>query len=99
MVQQLYRSIAMKYFTIKELTTSSTATRLNIDNTPTEEVVNNLESLVNNILDKIREAYGKPITDTLCLRYPIPNSATPASKTTSTTASEPAAIISTNTSI
>jgi len=71
----------MKYFTIKELTTSSTATRLKIDNTPTEEVVNNLESLVNNILDKIREAYGKPITVNSGYRCPKLNTAIGGSKT------------------
>ena len=71
----------MKYFTIKELTTSSTATRLKIDNAPTEEVVNNLESLVNNILDKIREAYGKPITVNSGYRCPKLNTAIGGSKT------------------
>ena len=71
----------MKYFTIKELTTSSTATRLKINNTPTEEVVNNLESLVNNILDKIREAYGKPITVNSGYRCPKLNTAIGGSKT------------------
>ena len=71
----------MKNFTIKELTTSSTATRLKIDNTPTEEVVNNLESLVNNILDKIREAYGKPITVNSGYRCPKLNTAIGGSKT------------------
>ena len=71
----------MKYFTIKELTTSSTATRLKIDNTPTEEVVNNLELLVNNILDKIREAYGKPITVNSGYRCPKLNTAIGGSKT------------------
>ena len=71
----------MKYFTIKELTTSSTVTRLKIDNTPTEEVVNNLESLVNNILDKIREAYGKPITVNSGYRCPKLNTAIGGSKT------------------
>lgn len=71
----------MKYFTIKELTESNTATRLKIDNTPTEEVINNLESLVNNILDKIREAYGKPITVNSGYRCPKLNTAIGGSKT------------------
>ena len=51
----------MKYFTIKELCKSSTATLKRIDNTPNSEIVNNLEQLVDNILDPLREAYGKPI--------------------------------------
>lgn len=51
----------MKYFTISELTKSSTAKAFNIDNTPTPEVVDNLEYLIDNLLDPIREAWGKPI--------------------------------------
>ena len=51
----------MKYFTIKELISSSTATQHNINNTPTKEIEENLKALVDNILDPLREAYGKPI--------------------------------------
>lgn len=50
-----------KYFTIKELCASQTATNFNIDNTPSGEVVNNLNYLIDNLLDKIRERYGAPI--------------------------------------
>lgn len=51
----------MKYFTIKELCKSSTATQRNINNTPNSEIVSNLEQLVDNILDPLREKYGSPI--------------------------------------
>ena len=51
----------MKYFTIKELCKSSTATQRGIDNTPNSEIVSNLEQLVDNILDPLREKYGSPI--------------------------------------
>lgn len=51
----------MKYFTIKELCKSTTANQYNIDNTPSENVVKNLTLLVDNILDPLREALGKPI--------------------------------------
>ena len=51
----------MKYFTIKELCKSTTATQKKIDNSPNSEIVNNLEQLVHNILDPLREEYGKPI--------------------------------------
>lgn len=51
----------MKYFTIKELSNSSTAIQHKVDNTPTKEIEKNLEALVDNILDPLREAYGKPI--------------------------------------
>lgn len=51
----------MKYFTIKELCKSSTATYRGIDNTPNSEIVSNLEQLVDKILDPLREKYGKLI--------------------------------------
>lgn len=47
----------MKYFTINELTRTSTG----LDNTPSKDELTNLEYLVNNVLDKVREIYGKPI--------------------------------------
>ena len=51
----------MKYFTMNELTHSATAIRKGIDNTPDNTVKANLTALVANILDPLREAYGKPI--------------------------------------
>ncbi|MBQ7689598.1 MAG: peptidase M15 [Muribaculaceae bacterium] len=51
----------MNYFTIAELCKSATARRMNIDNTPSAEVVQNLIMLVENILDPLREAWGTPI--------------------------------------
>ena len=51
----------MKYFTLKELTKSDTAKRRGITNIPNKEEENNLIALVENILDPLREAYGKPI--------------------------------------
>ena len=52
----------MKYFTMKELTKSSTADKLGIDNTPTTEVSAQLSNLVTHVLDPLREMYGKAIT-------------------------------------
>ena len=51
----------MKYFTIEELTRSTTAHLRGIDNTPSQQVINNLTALVDNVLDPLREAWGKPI--------------------------------------
>ena len=51
----------MKYFTIKELSHSDTAIARGIDNYPTAEAIHNLIKLVENILDPLREKYGKPI--------------------------------------
>ena len=52
----------MKYFTIEELTRSNTAEEHGIDNTPTKEAKEKLVALVDNVLDPLREMYGKPIT-------------------------------------
>ena len=51
----------MKYFTIKELCKSTTASQKGIDNSPNSEIIQNLEQLVSHILDPLREKYGKPI--------------------------------------
>lgn len=51
----------MKYFTIKELTRSTTAQLRGIDNTPSQQVIDNLRALVENVLDPLREAWGAPI--------------------------------------
>ena len=51
----------MEYFTIKEMTKSSTAIRNKIDNTPSKEEEKNIIDLVENILDPLRKEYGKPI--------------------------------------
>ena len=48
----------MKYFSIKELTKSETATKKGIDNTPNAEQIKNMETLINNLLDPIREQWG-----------------------------------------
>jgi hypothetical protein len=50
-----------KYFDIKELCHSDTANARGIDNTPTDDVKENLEALIENVLDPLREWYGKPI--------------------------------------
>jgi zinc D-Ala-D-Ala carboxypeptidase len=50
----------MKYFTINELTKTSTG----ISNIPNAEQIANLIYLVENLLDKAREQLGMPITVT-----------------------------------
>lgn len=47
----------MKYFTFKEMVHTNT----NLDNTPTWDNINNIQLLITNILDPLREIYGKPI--------------------------------------
>lgn len=70
----------MKYFTIKELSKSSTATQKKIDNTPNSEIVSNLKQLVDYILDPLRERYGKPIKVNSGYRCPALNKAVNGSK-------------------
>ncbi len=71
----------MRYFTIKELCQSDTAVKKKINNTPNSEIVNNLTQLVNNILDPLREKYGKPITVNSGYRCEALNIAVGGSKT------------------
>ena len=73
----------MKYFTIKELCRSVTAIQKRIDNTPDSTIVNNLNQLVDNILDPLREKYGKPIHVNSGYRCPALNLAVKGSKTSS----------------
>ena len=65
----------MKYFTIPELTASTTATAKGISNVPLPEHKANLTTLINNVLDPLREAYGKPIIVTSGYRSPLLNKA------------------------
>lgn len=65
----------MKYFSIKELSRSTAATKYGIDNTPSTEVESNLRKLVDNVLDPLREAWGRPITVSSGYRCPALNKA------------------------
>ena len=51
----------MKYFSLAEMCRSDKARQYGIKNTPNQEQVDNLILLINNVLDPLREAYGKPI--------------------------------------
>jgi hypothetical protein len=50
-----------EYFSIKELTYSDTAVRLNLDNTPSNEVLINLQNVVQFILEPVRNYFDKPV--------------------------------------
>ena len=50
-----------KYFTLDELIHSDTADRLGIDNTPDGDVMEHLDDLVTNVLDRLRGEWGRPI--------------------------------------
>ena len=51
----------MKHFTISELLKSDTALKHKLWNGAPKEVEENLRALVDEVLDPLREAYGKPI--------------------------------------
>ena len=64
-----------KYFTLEELTSSPTARRLKIDNTPSPKVVANLQALVAHVLDPLRVMWGSPIIVTSGYRCALLNKA------------------------
>lgn len=50
-----------KNFSLQELIASATATKYKINNTPNNNVVNNLKDLANYCLQPIRDNYNKPV--------------------------------------
>lgn len=70
-----------KNFTLEEFITSDSAIKYNIDNTPTKEVQQHIIDLVVNILQPLRDAYGKPIIINSGYRNPQLNSKVGGSKT------------------
>ena len=66
-----------KNFSLSEFLVTSTG----IDNTPTKKVIDNIQKLVNNVLQPLRELYGKPIIITSGYRSPMVNKAVGGSKT------------------
>ena len=68
--------IAMgKYFTIDELCRSNTADKMGIRNVPSADIKERLEVLINELLDPVREAWGKPIKVNSGYRCPKLNKA------------------------
>ena len=51
----------MKYFSVSEMLKSDTAIKQRLWNGATKEAEENLRALVDEVLDPLREAYGKPI--------------------------------------
>ena len=68
-------------FTLKELTRSDTADRLDIDNQPNEEQIESLRLLCENILQPVRDYFGKPVKINSGFRCPALNQATGGSAT------------------
>lgn len=61
---QKTKEIKSEFFTLRELTKSSTATTYHIDNTPSDDIIRNLQYGVDMVLDPLRRLYGKPIVIT-----------------------------------
>lgn len=49
------------HFSLEEMTKSQTGARKGIDNTPPPEVVENLKLLCENVLEKVRIHFGRPV--------------------------------------
>lgn len=67
-------------FSLSELVNSQTAVRKGIDNTPTPEVVANLKDLAVNVLQPVREHFGKPVVISSGYRSPKLNAAVGGAK-------------------
>lgn len=73
---QTYNTNSMgKYFSISEFAKSDIANKRGIDNRLPEELVPHAEYLINQVLDPLREWYGKPIYINSGYRCPKLNSA------------------------
>ena len=51
-----------EHFSLEEMIKSQTGARKGIDNTPPPEVIENLKALCENVLEKIRIHFGRPVT-------------------------------------
>ena len=63
------------HFSLREMTQSSTALRLGIDNTPSQGVVNALTLVCDEILEPVRDEYGVPFSPSSGYRCPELNEA------------------------
>lgn len=70
-----------EHFTFEELTRSATASRLKIENSPSETITKNLTVLAETVLEPLRESFGKPIIVTSGFRSQSLNRAVGGSPT------------------
>ena len=68
-------------FYLSELVKSEIATRLGLDNTPSQAVISNLQFLAEKILQPVRDHYKLPVIVNSGYRSPVVNEATKGSKT------------------
>lgn len=70
-----------KNFSLAELTKSQSATRLGLDNTPGETEIANLKRLCEEVLQPVRDHFGKPVVVSSGYRSPQVNAAIGGSRT------------------
>ncbi len=70
-----------EHFCLGELIRSAMAERKHIDNTPPDEIAENLKHLCRQVLEPIRQHYGKPFRPNSCYRSPELNKAIGGSAT------------------
>lgn len=68
-------------FSLHEMCKSETALRMGFDNTPGETETENLRALCENVLQKVRDHYGKGVKVNSAYRSPESNAAVGGSKT------------------
>jgi hypothetical protein len=70
-----------KNFTLSEMTKSETALRHDMDNTPDQTVISNLQALAVHVLQPVRDHYGKGVKVNSGFRHPDVNAKVGGSKT------------------
>jgi zinc D-Ala-D-Ala carboxypeptidase len=68
-------------FSLNELTQSETALRKGLDNTPSDAIIANLKTLVENVLQPVRDHYGKGVKVNSGYRSPEVNASVGGSRT------------------
>ena len=70
-----------KNFTLHEMTKSETALRHDLDNTPSQEVISNLQALAVNVLQPIRDHFARGVKVNSGFRHPEVNARVGGSRT------------------
>jgi zinc D-Ala-D-Ala carboxypeptidase len=68
-------------FSLAEMVKSDTALRLDMENTPGDEEIANMQALAENVLQKVRDHYGKGVKVNSGFRHPDVNAKVGGSKT------------------
>jgi zinc D-Ala-D-Ala carboxypeptidase len=70
-----------KNFTLSEMTKSETALRFDMDNSPDQKAISNLQALAFHVLQPVRDHYGKGVKVNSGFRHPEVNAKVGGSKT------------------